>query len=124
MEERRRWACPDTEPEKEPGKHLVVPGSKHLFPECPAAYLRTASDVEELRARRGIEPFAPHLVGGSVHPAEIVAEDAWELESGSRMASSLPPKRRALAHLYLSEKAARERYAMELRKEARHGSAR
>ncbi len=103
---------------------MKIPGSLHDFPECPAAFLRTASDVQELRERRGGDVFAEHLIDGVEHPAQMVSEWAFEVESGARSSDTLSPKAKSLVHLYLSEKASRDRFQAEERKEQRSGGGR
>lgn len=108
---RRRWGCPDLGAKKGPGQENPVPGSRHEFPECPAYFLRT----------RDLDMPAEHLVGGVHHPAELIRDRASELEVGAISADQLSPKERELAHLWLRERADRNTYEAERRKE-RHGA--
>lgn len=124
MSERQRWACPDLGVRREPGRELPVPGSQHVFDFCPAAYLRTAEEVALLNSRRDSQAWAEHLIGGAVHPAETASTDAYEVEQGARTFDSLPTKRQELSRLYLTEKGERDRYEMELRREAKHADQR
>jgi hypothetical protein len=107
MSMRERWACPDLGVKRQEGMFLPVVGSSFSFDECPAYYLRTAS--------MGLP--AEHLIDGNTHPAQLVGEVAFEVESGARMVDTLSPKMRDLVHLYLSEKASRERHLSEMRRE-------
>lgn len=116
---RASWACPDLGAERAIGMELPVPGSTEAFPECPAAFLRGAADVDALRLRRGGSPYADHLIDGVTHPASIVSKAAYELKSGARNAETLSPKVLALAHLWLREADARDAYALQMRREAR-----
>ncbi len=80
------------------------------FRECPAYFLRTVrSDLP-----------AEHLIDDGTHPATLIGEWAFEVESGSRNVDTLSPKARDLVHLYLGERGARERKLSEMRSE-RHG---
>jgi len=119
MTERARWACPDLGLAKEPGKFLGIPGSKSEFAECPAAYLRTASDVVELRIRRGGEPFAEHLVDGATHLVSIISEVVSDLKNGARTYDSLSAKTRDLVTIYVSEENDRDAHDAEMREEER-----
>jgi hypothetical protein len=116
---RGAWACPDIGGDRPPGLGLPIPGSKEEFPDCPAAYLRTADEVAELRVMRGGEPFAEHLVDGAVHPINIVAPVAFDVESGALASGACSPKMLALVRIFLSEKASREAHAAEKRREKR-----
>jgi hypothetical protein len=113
------WACPDLGRPKPAGEYLPVPGSAEEFPDCPAAYLRSAPDVAELRVRMGREPMADHLIDGAIHPASLVGPRAFELKNGSRNADTLSPKTLALVHLWIREEQARDAHADEVRKEKR-----
>ena len=106
---REHWACPDKGAKREDGTYLPVPGSKYLFDDCPAYYLRTV----------GMGLPAVHLIDGHIHPAQIIGEYAFEIENGSRNVDTLSPKARELVHLHLSEKASREAYASEKRRKER-----
>lgn len=112
---REQWNCPDLG-QSTKARALSVPGSGYTMDVCPASFLRTAADVEELRVRRGIEPFAEHLIGGAVHPDSIIQVYAFEVETGSRTVDSLSNKSQELVKIRIGEKAARDRYEDELRK--------
>jgi hypothetical protein len=102
---REQWACPDLGLKKPDGLYNPIPGCvSYEFDECPAYYLRT---VDEERP-------AIHLIDGVTHAAHPVSEWAFEVESGARLVDSLSPKGRDAVHLYVSEKAARDRYAKTL----------
>lgn len=101
-----RWACPDLGEPKPDGYEQPIPGSRELFPDCPAYYLRVGE---------GNLP-AVHLIGGAIHPATIVGERAAELENGAISAEVLSPKVRELVHLYMREKASRREYESEMRR--------
>ena len=101
---REQWACPDLGLVREPGMYLPVEGTDEMFPECPAAYLRTSADLTMLRDRFGREPFAPHLVGGMTHPYSIASVAASEVESGARNVETVSPKVMGLAHLVWAER--------------------
>jgi hypothetical protein len=115
------WACPDLGEPKPAGEYLPVPGCAEEFPDCPAAYLRSAADVMEIRDRTGREPVADHLIGGVVHPATLIGARAFEIKNGSRSADTLSPKALSLVHLWIREEQARDAYADELRKDKPHG---
>lgn len=83
--------------------HNPVPGSSYMFDDCPAYYLRTA--------RHDLP--AEHLIDGHTHPAHIVSEYAFEIETGSRSVETLSPKVRELVHLHLHEARARDDFARE-----------
>ncbi len=117
---RKQWSCPDLGEGAARYIPLPVPGCSQEFPECPAAFLRTGAEVGELKHRRGGQPFADHLIEGSIHPATIISTHAVEIENGARNVDTLTPKVTALVHIYLHEKAERDSYAMELRR-AKHG---
>lgn len=121
MEARQASACPDLGLPREPGRDLVVPGTKHGFSFCPAGYLRTAHDVAVLRERRDGTVWAEHLIGGVMHPAELASSDGYEVEQGARTFDTLSARRQEMARLYLFEKSERDRNDMELRKETRDG---
>ena len=89
--------------------YLPIPGSTYQFDECPAYYLRTV----------GMRLPADHLIDGTTHPARLISEYAFEVESGARNVDTLSPKVRELVHLYLNEKRQREDYAMEKRNKDR-----
>ena len=82
------------------------PGSPEAFDDCPAYYLRTAA--------AGLP--AIHLIEDVTHPAELVGNWAFEVESGSRQIDSLSPKAIDGVHLWFREKRAREKLEDELRK--------
>jgi hypothetical protein len=103
---REQWACPDLGLRKPDGLHNPVPGTAFEFDECPAYYLRTVDQ----------ERPAVHLIDGITHPAHLVGEWAFEVESGARMIDSLSPKGREAVHIHVGEKAARDRYADELKR--------
>lgn len=109
MEMRPRWACPDLGVKRPEGQHLPIVGSSAAFDDCPAYYLRTAS--------MGLP--AEHLIDGLTHPANIVSEFAFELESGARSADSLSTKVLELVHLHISERSQRESHLSEMRRENR-----
>lgn len=109
MSMRAQWACPDLGHKKPNGLHNPIPGSDKLFDDCPAFYLRTVS--------MGLP--APHLIEGATHPATLVSQWAFEVESGSRNVETLSPKAIELVHLWLSEKHARESYESEKRGKGR-----
>jgi hypothetical protein len=111
MDLRERWACPDLGVTREPGTYNPIPGSSYEFDDCPAYYLRTAS--------MGMP--AEHLIDGNTHPATLVSEWAFELESGSRSVDSLSPKARDLVHLHLNERAAKMSHEAKLRRERLRG---
>ena len=102
---KRQWACPDLGAKKPAGLYNPIPGTTSDFDECPAYYLRTGGDRP-----------AVHLIDGITHPAHAVSEWAFEVESGARMIESLSAKGREAVHLYVAEKAARDRNDDELRK--------
>ncbi len=104
-----QWGCPDIDARKPEGVFLPVPGSRFEFDTCPAFYLRTASGGRK----------APHLIDGHTHPAQLVSEWAFEVESGSRSIETLSPKARELVHLYLTEKSAKSLYEIKLRSDRR-----
>jgi hypothetical protein len=95
---------------------LPIDGSSIEFPECPAAYLRTAQEVTILRLRTGKPVFAKHLIDGHVHPSTLASEAAFELEAGARNGDSLSPKLLEAAHLWLREKNAARDYEAEKRR--------
>jgi len=104
---REQWACPDIGATKPDGLYNMVPGCVSTeFDQCPAYYLRTAD--QELPAE--------HLLDGVTHPAHMVSEWAFEVESGARSIDTLSSKGRDAVHLYVGEKAARDRYADKMRK--------
>lgn len=100
---RKRWACPDLGQPKEGGYEQPVSGSKELFPDCPAYYLRTRAD----------DLPADHLIDDTIHPASLVQPMAMALESGAKSVDDLPPKVSDLAMLWLREKASRFEYEQE-----------
>lgn len=102
---RQQWACPDLGLKKPLGLYNMVPGSSAEFDDCPAYYLRVGNDRP-----------ADHLIDGITHPAHMVSEWAFEVESGSRLIDSLSSKGRDAVHLHVTEKASRDRYARELEK--------
>ncbi len=83
-----------------------VPGSSFDFDDCPAYYLRTG----------GGELPAEHLMEDGSHPASLVSEWAFEVESGARNIDTLSAKGREGVHLYLSEKRSRDDFAAEKRR--------
>ena len=88
-----------------------VPGSEYEFAECPAYFLRTSR----------MDLPAEHLIDEQIHPAQIIGEYAFEIESGARNAETLSPKVRELVHLHFSEKRSREAYEAERRRrDAKH----
>ena len=104
---RERWACPDLGAAKEePAFYLPIRGSKETFPDCPGYYLRTAP--------MGLP--AEHLLDNSIHPASLVSEWAFEVESGARNVDTLSPKAASLVHVYLREKRERDEYDRENRR--------
>jgi hypothetical protein len=106
---RSQWACPDLGAKKPDGLYNPIPGSSEQFDDCPAFYLRTAGN--------GMN--APHLIDGHTHPAQLVGQWAFEVESGSRNVESLSPKAIELVHMHLRERRSRDDYAAEKRKAAR-----
>lgn len=106
---REQWACPDVGVKKPDGYHNPIRGSTEAFDDCPAYYLRTAST--------GLS--AEHLIDGVTHPAELVGQWAFEVETGSRQVDSLSPKAIEGVHVYFREKRAREQFEDELRKRKR-----
>jgi hypothetical protein len=115
----RQWACPDLGLEREAGMNLPVEGTLWEFPECPAASLRTASEVAILSDRLGKPAYAPHLIGEATHPASIVSTAAAEMESGARGVDSLSPRVLSLVHLWRNEHQAARDHESELRKQKR-----
>lgn len=106
---RQQWACPDLGAKRPDGAWNPIPGSQELFDDCPAFYLRTgAGDLD-----------APHLIEGVTHPARLVSQWAFELESGSRNVETLSPKAIELVHLWLKEKRSRDDYASEKQRSKR-----
>lgn len=103
---REQWACPDLGVKKPAGLWNMIPGSPAEFDECPAYYLRTVD----------MELPAVHLIDGITHPAHMVSEWAFEVESGARAVDTLSSKGRDAVHLYVGEKNARDRYADELKR--------
>ena len=103
---REQWACPDLGAKKPEGYFNPIPGSPEAFDDCPAYYLRTAA--------AGLP--AIHLIEDVTHPAELVGNWAFEVESGSRQIDSLSPKAIDGVHLWFREKRAREKLEDELRK--------
>lgn len=83
-----------------------IPGSKYEFDDCPAYYLRTAP--------MGLP--ADHLLDGYTHPANLISEYAFEVESGARNVDTLSPKVRELVHLWLVEKRRRDDHDREMKK--------
>ncbi len=106
---RERWACPDLGIKKAEGMFQPIPGSKYEFDDCPAYYLRTAN----------MKMPAEHLIDGHTHPAILVSELAFEIESGSRNVDTLSPKTRELVHLHLRESRDRDKFAEEKRRKER-----
>ncbi len=103
---RTQWACPDLGIKKPDGLYNLIPGcTSSEFDDCPAYYLRV-----------GNERPAEHLIDGITHPAHMVSEWAFEVESGARLVDTLSPKGREAVHLFVSEKSARERYARDMEK--------
>lgn len=96
-----------------------MPGSKHEFPECPAAYLRTESDIAILRTRREGHIFDAHLVDGTTHADELIAPMAHEFKNGARTMDSMSSKVQQLVKLRLAEENARDAYEDELRDQER-----
>ncbi len=88
---------------------LPIVGSTYEFDDCPAYYLRTA----------GMGLPAVHLLDDRAHPAMLVSEWAFEVESGSRSIETLSPKARELVHLHLKERGSRERKESEMRRAGR-----
>ncbi len=88
---------------------LPIVGTSYEFDDCPAYYLRTA----------GMGLPASHLLEDMGHPAMMVGEWAFEVETGSRNIETLSPKARELVHLHLRERDSRERKLSEMRKENR-----
>jgi len=103
---REQWACPDLGIKKPDGLYNLIPGSAQEFDDCPAYYLRTGEQDRP----------AAHLIDGVTHPAHLVGEWAFEVESGARRIDSLSLKARDAVHLYVNEKAARDRYADSLKR--------
>jgi hypothetical protein len=106
---REQWACPDVGVTKPDGYYNPIPGSREAFDDCPAYYLRTASS--------GLP--AEHLIDGVTHPAELVGQWAFEVESGARQVDSLSPKAIEGVHLWFREKRGREQLEDELRRKKR-----
>ncbi len=106
MEMRERWACPDLGIVKPEGMFQPVPGSEFEFNDCPAYYLRTSA----------MRLPAEHLIDGVTHPATIISELAFEIESGARNVDTVSPKARELVHIHLRESRLRDRYAEEIRR--------
>ena len=102
---REQWACPDLGIKKPPGLWNLIPGTDQEFDDCPAYYLRV-----------GNERPAEHLIDGVTHPAHLVGEYAFEVESGARRIDTLSLKARDAVHLHVNEKVKRDRYADELRR--------
>jgi hypothetical protein len=100
--------------------YLPIAGCNDDFPDCPAAYLRTSAEVQEISDRRGVHAFDDHLIEGSIHPATLVGPAAYEVETGSRSVESLSPKMQTLVHVWINQKAARDAHRMESRREQRH----
>ncbi len=100
----------------------MVPGSTHKFPECPAAFLRTADIVAKLRTRRQGYVFAEHLVGGVTHPDELVAPMAYDFKNGARTADSMSVTMQDLVFLRIAEENDRDKYADELRDKDRQAN--
>jgi len=98
----------------------VSEATTYDFEICPAAFLRTAADVELLQIRLGRRPWAEHLLDGVHHPAVRVSEMAAEIESGARNAETLTPKMRDAVHLWLTEQAKRREHDAELRRKREH----
>ena len=94
-------------PEADTTHQKGVPGSSFEFYDCPAYYLRVASN----------DLPAEHLIDGFTHPAHIVEEFAFEIESGARNVESLSPKAIELVHLFFGERRARDIKVRELQKE-------
>lgn len=113
---RRNFACPDTQPPRGVGEMLPIEGTLEEFPECPAAYLRGAQDLGYLSDRFGKEPFAPHLIEGSVHPYSIVGEVMSEIENGARNVDTVSAKVMALVHLGFREQSRKRAHESAMRK--------
>jgi len=106
---REQWACPDLGKKKPEGLFNPIPGSPTDFDDCPAYYLRQAA----------LEMPAEHLIDGVTHPAELVGQWAFEIESGARQIESLSSKALDAVHLWFREKRSREILEDELRKKKR-----
>jgi hypothetical protein len=113
MEMRPRWNCPDLPRDQWLRPSCPVPGSTAAFDDCPAYYLR--------EAHMGLP--AAHLLETGTHVAAFVSEWAFEVEAGARSVDTLTAKGREAVHLYINQKAQRQRYQDELRREKRgkHG---
>ena len=119
---RERWACPDLKAEPKAGRFQSVPGSSFQFDDCPAAHLRSRDEVIQLRIRRGIEPFADHLIEGVTHPSNLVAEIAMELKNGARTFETLTPKVRELVNLHMAAESEREAHDAQMREDKRNAT--
>ena len=73
----------------------------------------------QIRLRRGIEPYAAHLVDGVTHPDHLVAAAVFELKNGARTADSMSVKMQQLVFLRMEQEGERDRYEDELRDEER-----
>ena len=106
---RTQWACPDIGAKRPDGAWNPIPGSQEIFDDCPAYYLRTAAS--------GLP--ATHLIDGGQHPARLVSQWAFEIESGARSVETLSPMAIDLVHVWLKEKRSRDDFADEKRKATR-----
>ena len=117
---RATWACPDLPgTERKVGRHLLVPGSAHQFPECPSAYLRDVGELVAIRTRRGGRPFGAHLIDGHTHAGPMVGQVALEIRNGARTLDSLATKVQQLVSLHEAESAGRDEEDDRLREEDR-----
>lgn len=96
---------------------MPIDGSLEMFPDCPAAYLRTGMDVQALSLRWGKPVFDKFLMDGVTHPASIIGAYAAELESGARSVESITPRAMALVHIWNRETQAKRDYERQLRKD-------
>lgn len=103
---RAQWACPDLGRKKPLGLFNPIPGSTEQFDDCPAFYLRMPG--------HGLP--APHLIDDHTHPAQLIGQWAFEVESGSRNAETLSPKVLDLVHLHLRERRARDAFERDKKK--------
>jgi hypothetical protein len=101
-----QWACPDLGKKRPEGFYNLIPGSPTDFDDCPAYYLRQAA----------MDMPAEHLIDGITHPANLVGQWAFEIESGARQIESLSSKAIDAVHLWFTEKRARDVFEGELRK--------
>lgn len=103
---REQWACPDLGVKKPEGFYNPIPGSSDGFDDCPAYYLRQAPSGRP----------AVHLIDDVTHPAELVGQWAFEVESGARQVDSLSLKALEGIHLHFREKRSRDQNDDEVRK--------